>query len=426
MLKTDGLEIGCRFFFGLVLSMTVDMSSDLHTPLTRKPGSRAWVAKIKAFVPLFNRVGGALLAFIALGLGLWVFLIDDRLGGEPQMAARVQIASSEQDTAPSQEENVGSEQVLGQGELEPGQPRVLQVPQQPAQDLASDQPLPPVPGEVRRSGPRFDAQGGLPSIADPNLVQRFDSDSFVPQVGPSGERALDAYARPVEAGTIPPGQPRIAIIVGGLGLSQTSTQEVINRLPSAMTLSFAPYGNSLSRWTTRARQSGHEYLIEIPMEPFDYPNNDPGPHTLLTSIEAAANLERMHWALSRVSTPVGLMNYMGGRFASEDGAIAPVMSDAVQRGLMVIDDGRSARSRITSVVGDDDPVLRADVVVDGRLEESAITSRLTQLENLARERGHALGVASALPLTISQLEDWASSLNAKGIVLVPVSSLVRF
>ena len=245
-------------------------------------------------------------------------------------------------------------------------------------------------------------------------------------MGPSGERALDAYARPLEAGTIAPGQPRIAIIMGALALSQSATQDVINRMPPTMTLSFAPYGNSLERWTSRARQNGHEYLIEVPMEPFDYPNNDPGPHTLLASLDEAANLERMHWALSRVSTPVGLMNYMGGRFSSEEALVRPVVADAVQRCLMVVDDGRSARSRMASVAGQGAPVLRADVVIDARLDDQSINNRLAQLEALAREHGQAVGVASALPLSIDALEEWSTGLAAKGIALVPVSSLVRF
>ncbi len=29
-------------------------------------------------------------------------------------------------------------------------------------------------------------------------------------------------------------------------------------------------------------------LLQVPMEPFDYPDNDPGPQTLLTSLDAGA------------------------------------------------------------------------------------------------------------------------------------------
>ncbi|GAB5509803.1 MAG: divergent polysaccharide deacetylase family protein [Hyphomicrobiales bacterium] len=402
--------------------MATDTQSDMHMPLLPRIKSIAWMALLQRVVFWFNRLGGGLLGLVALGLGVWLFLIDDRLGGEPQATTPIRIADM-----PSQS---GGE-IADPAALPPpvpvaGAPRVIQVPRVADAD-SMQQDMPPLPdSQLVNVSPTFDTRGGLPEIANPSLVNRFDTSSFVPARGPNGERALDAYARPVEAGTLADGQPRIAIIVSGLGLSQTATQSVIDRLPGEMTLSFAPYGNSLSRWTSRARQAGHEYLIEVPMEPFDYPNNDPGPHTLLASHDVQANLERMQWALSRVPTPVGVMNYMGGRFTSEEQLVRPIVADAVARGLMVVDDGRSARSRVSVVAQENAPVLRADVIVDARTDEQSMTNRLTQLEALARENGEAVGVASALPLTITMLEDWAASLRAKGIVLVPVSSIVRF
>jgi polysaccharide deacetylase 2 family uncharacterized protein YibQ len=420
--------------------MTTDVEGDLHTPLM--PRARfgenwpVWRAKILWAVGWFTRVGGAVLGVALLLLTGWVFLTDTPLGGEPQTQSQIQIAGSPNAAGG----RLGGDQTPGLGETDDGLaqplpsqpepiaggPRVLQVPQADALDPGAQDAseLPPI--NAAANAPRFDSRGGLSAVANPSLVERFDSSSFVPSLGSNGERALDAYARPLEAGTIMPGQPRIALIVGGLGISQTSTQEVINSLPGATTLSFAPYGSSLTRWASRARQDGHEYLIEVPMEPFDYPNNDPGPHTLQVGLTEQANLERLHWALSRLPTPIGFMNYMGGRFASEEAALAPIINDAVGRGLMVVDDGRSARSRVTAVAGANMPVLRADVVIDARADQQSINNRLAQLEAIARERGSAVGVATALPLTITTLEEWTASLASKGIALVPVSSIVRF
>lgn len=397
--------------------MATDVDSTLHAPLTPPKARVDWHMLLPKVLFWFNRVGGGLLAVVLVALCAWLFLIEDRLGGEPTGQADIQVATR----AAEPEENGLTQPLPPEARPVPGEPQILRVPQ-PADGEASDD-------EGERLGiaidSDFDAQGRLASVANGGLVERFDANSFVPVLGPGGERPLDAYARPVEAGTILPGQPRVALIVGGMGLSQTSTQSVIDRLPGAVTLSFAPYGNSLSRWTARARQSGHEYLIEVPMEPFDYPNNDPGPHTLQAGLDTAANLDRLHWAISRVQTPIGIMNYMGGRFASDDAVLTPIVADVVGRGLLVVDDSRSARTRLASVAGEGNPALRADVVIDARTERQAIDNRLAQLEAIARERGSAVGVASALPLTITALEDWASSLADKGIVLVPVSNLVR-
>ena len=117
--------------------------------------------------------------------------------------------------------------------------------------------------------------------------------------------------------------PRIAILVGGMGISQTGTAEAIAKLPAAVTLAFAPYGSDLDRVVQRARGAGHEVMLQAPMEPFDYPDNDPGPQTLLTTQTPAQNLDRLHWQMSRFQGYVGVTGYMGARFTSTRDALAP-------------------------------------------------------------------------------------------------------
>jgi polysaccharide deacetylase 2 family uncharacterized protein YibQ len=64
----------------------------------------------------------------------------------------------------------------------------------------------------------------------------------------------------------------------------------------------------------RARAQRHEVLLQIPMEPFDYPDNDPGPQTLLTTLAPEQNLDRLFWHLSRFQGYAGIANFMGARF----------------------------------------------------------------------------------------------------------------
>ena len=124
-------------------------------------------------------------------------------------------------------------------------------------------------------------------------------------IGPDGRRPSTAYARSFEA---EPGTPVIAVIVGGLGVSESLTEAAIESLPPEITLSFVPYARDLQAWMNRARAAGHEVMIELPMEPFDYPNNDPGPHTLLADASETENMRRLHWLLSRASGYFGVTN----------------------------------------------------------------------------------------------------------------------
>jgi polysaccharide deacetylase 2 family uncharacterized protein YibQ len=162
------------------------------------------------------------------------------------------------------------------------------------------------------------------------------------------------------------------------------------------------------------------------MEPFDYPDNDPGPQTLLSSLTSAQNLDRLYWAMSRFQGYVGLANFMGARFTANEQAFAPLLREAAKRGLLYFDDGSSARSVASQIAGANNlPFARADIVLDATPTPAAIESALAKLEVIARERGSAIGVASALPASIARISNWARGAEGRGILLVPVSTVAK-
>jgi uncharacterized protein len=258
---------------------------------------------------------------------------------------------------------------------------------------------------------------------DRRLVEK-NRHGVLPKLSSDGLRPLEIYARPVTP-AIKSKPIRIAIVIGGLGIGQNVTSDAINRLPGEVTLAFAPYGADLERQAQRARDQGHELLLQAPMEPFDYPDNDPGPQTLLANQSAEQNLDRLHWLMSRFTGYVGVMNFMGARFSASDKALTPVFKDISSRGLAYLDDGSSQRSLSMATAGAMGlPAARADVTIDANLKSSDIDEALARLERMAKEKGVAIGVGSALPLTLDRVVRWSKSLEQKGIVLVPVSSIV--
>jgi hypothetical protein len=135
----------------------------------------------------------------------------------------------------------------------------------------------------------------LAAAPDPRLIEQTRCGP-VPRIGPDGARAAEIYARPAVS---VPGLPRIALLVGGMGLSPRATEAAIAGLPGAVTLGFAPYGADLARQTALAREAGHELVLEIPMEPFDFPRDNPGPHTLVADAGKAGNSNNLTWLMSR-------------------------------------------------------------------------------------------------------------------------------
>jgi uncharacterized protein len=232
---------------------------------------------------------------------------------------------------------------------------------------------------------------------------------------------MDHYARPWSGarGT------RIAIVIGGLGLSQTGTQQAIRQLPGTITFAFAASGNSLQRWMQEARRAGHEILLQIPMEPFDYPANDPGPLTLATDISQTQNLKRLHEAMGRMTNYTGVVNFLGGRFLADRAALQPVMADLSARGLLFLDDGTSAQSKS----GDLAKALSlpqgfADLTLDASLSRQAILEKLDTLERIAQRRGSAIGMGSAFDETVGAVGEWVKQAESRGIEIVGVSALL--
>jgi polysaccharide deacetylase 2 family uncharacterized protein YibQ len=217
--------------------------------------------------------------------------------------------------------------------------------------------------------------------------------------------------------------PVIAIVVGGLGVGAAKTTDAIMKLPAAVTLAFTPYGSDPAKLTERARAQRHEILLQVPMEPFDYPDNDPGPQTLLTTLSSEQNLDRLYWHLSRFQGYAGIANFMGGRFVVADPVMQPIVREAAKRGLGYLDDGSSPRSVAASLAaGQAMPFAKADLSIDAVPTAGEIDRALTKLEGLAKDRGIAVGIASALPISIERISVWVKALESHGIMLVPLTT----
>lgn len=256
-------------------------------------------------------------------------------------------------------------------------------------------------------------------LPDRALIEESDMGPL-PIRAADGRRPVDVYARPWSGSR----GARVAIVVGGLGLSQTGTQEAIRKLPAEVTLAFAPQGNSIGRWMQAGRQKGHEILMQAPLEPFDYPNINPGRNTLTLAATPDENIDNLRWTLSRTTNYTGIMNYMGARFVADEAAMGPVMAELGKRGLLYLDDGSTARSVAAQLASKNGvPFVAGDNIIDAQQDRGAILKKLDELEATARARGFALGSGSAFDITVDTVTSWVAEAKKRGIEIVPVSAL---
>ena len=402
------------------------MTDEFFKPLQRRPSRRRF-ALPRA---LLNGTA-AILALGVTGVAIWAALVDDPLGGEP-----VAIVSTKPTVAVADK---GSTEANPKGT--PAQPAKATLPDAPPpvgmqtvtiidgmsgkrqQVTIPSSPAEPAKASASPGGQGAALQGAAQLAAglDPALAEN-SRHGPIPRIAPDGSRPSQAYAKAANTAG-PQGAPRVAIVIGKLGVNASSLTDAFAKLPAPVTFAFTPYGTDLDRWVTRARGEGHEVLLQVPMEPFDYPNNDPGPQTLLTSLSPDQNIDRLHWAMSRFGGYVGIANFMGARFSNNEQGVATVLGEASKRGLMYFDDGASTRSVAGQVAGAKNiPFARADVLLDAVASPAEIEAALVKLEALARERGMAVGFATGLPVSIDRIAKWIKAAAARGIIVVPLSA----
>lgn len=302
----------------------------------------------------------------------------------------------------------------------------IEVAPQPAPQAQQAEPKAhePVSDAEKAAVARNDAAEGdqLEAAPDKGLIEE-TTGGTLPKIGSDGRKSWNVYARPFDK--MDP-RPRVAIIVSDLGLSRVATDAALRRLPPDMTMAFDAQADNVGAWLARARQEGHETLLSLPMEPLDYPQSDPGPNALLSSLPNVDNIERLRGFLKRGVGYVGVTSMTGSRLTSDTEKILPLLQEIQARGLLVLDARLSSHTVIHDLAKQINlPVAVSSETIDTDLAPQAIDAALAQLEKTARREGRAVAMASPLPITIEKLEAWAKTLSARGFVLAPVSAVVE-
>ena len=387
-------------------------TDDLNAPLGQD--KRKELLKLPVSAP--QLLAGAL-GLSGIVVVAWAAFVNDPLGGEPVAVVAAKLPTATQIARESDRDGkqqarrdglVGTAPDASAAASSPGSRTVTII---DGSSGASQQVT--IPGNADGSTPKL--------LLDPKLIEA-TRHGAIPKIGPDGTRPSTRYARPRQLPVNKKDSPLIAIVIGGLGISASGTADAFTKLPATVTFALAPYGADLEKLAERARAQQHEVLLQVPMEPFDYPGNDPGPQTLLTSLTSEQNIDRLHWLMSRFQGYVGVMSYMGARFTASEQGLAPVLRDAAQRGLIYVDDGSSSRSVAGQLAGSHNlPFAKTDIVLDAVPTPVEIDRALARLEMKARDSGVAVGFATAQPATIARIADWAKKLEARGMFLVPIT-----
>jgi hypothetical protein len=220
------------------------------------------------------------------------------------------------------------------------------------------------------------------------------------------------------------GRPMIAVIIDDMGLDKRRSERIL-ALPGPLTISFMSYAEELPRQTAEAQAHGHEMMMHVPMEPLAE-GLDPGPGALLDALPADELKRRIGDDLDRFKGYVGINNHMGSKFTAYAPGMTLVMEELHKRGLLFIDSLTTEHSVGLELARQNNvPAAGRNVFIDNDNDVAAVTAQLAKLEELARRKGNAIAIGHPRDATIAALTAWLPTLAGKGIVLVPVSAVVK-
>jgi uncharacterized protein len=375
---------------------------ELRQPLRK----RGWGERLWARRPSALAVASVAILSAYAGAGAWLTRVPHPFAGEPIYTAAIpaaeELQTSSTEAAP-----------------EP-------LPEDPPPTEA-DNAIPAQPQQSYRTETAIFVSPKRPLKAAPiEMITETGPDGPLPKLGPGGKRAFELYSRSTPMGVIDSEAPKIAIVLGGMGLNAKLTAQAAKDLPGDITFAFAPYGEDLQAQVDRVRASGHEAMLQVPMEPIGYPASNPGPRTLLASGDAKANSDALLWHMSRFAGYTGITNYMGGKFLAEGNALKPILRILKDRGLVMLEDSSVSLTATGSIAKMESlKYKRADTIIDADPNPASIRAALELLEGQARTTGFAIGTGSGLQITIDTVRDWAKELGDRDILLVPVSAAYK-
>lgn len=244
----------------------------------------------------------------------------------------------------------------------------------------------------------------------------------LPQKSTSGKTAFKAYKR--AAGPQAGKQP-VSIIIGGLGINASLTEDAITLLPADVTLSFAAQSSGLQGWLNKAREDGHEVMIEIPMESDAFNPSDPSANRTLRTNNISANKRHLDWLLSRAQGYFGVINYNGDKFLTRTDASADALNRFSDSGLAFISDGAFSTPSLRALAQSVNlPYKRGFGIIDPAPNKTLIEIELDRLAASAKAGANPVGIGFAYPETLEALAEWIETLPNESLHLTPASASI--
>ena len=221
-------------------------------------------------------------------------------------------------------------------------------------------------------------------------------------------------------------QFRAAIVIDDLGTNMLIAQRLLD-LPADLTFSILPQLEKSTQVARLLHDHQREFFLHLPMEPLQYPAQNPGKGAIMTNMGAEQIRMLIDRDLQTVPFASGVNNHMGSRFTADWEAMKVVLEHLRSRQLNFMDSrttGRSIAYKLAQQLGIKS--AQKKLFLDNEANVAAVKIQLEKLAALAEQGGEpAIAIGHPKEATLQALQEMLPEFERRNIQIVRVSNFLK-
>ena len=216
--------------------------------------------------------------------------------------------------------------------------------------------------------------------------------------------------------------PKIVIIIDDIGYDKKIASALCDLEPNITfsVLPFAPFGKIISK---QLHAKGSQLMLHLPMEPFEYPDINPGPGAILSTMTPDTLLTQLKKNINDIPYIVGVNNHMGSKITTNANQMNQIFTVLKKENLFFIDSRTAPKSQCkASARLFKLKFAQRDIFLDNFQNTEYITGQFQKLKALAKKHGFAIGIGHPYKATLHTLSRELPKLKNK-MEIVRASSL---
>ncbi len=218
---------------------------------------------------------------------------------------------------------------------------------------------------------------------------------------------------------------QVAIIIDDIGYDLVPVKELL-KVNADITYSVLPFLIHSREAAEMLHKANKEILLHLPMEPVSYPREKPGSGALFTDMNNEELVFQLEKDIEAVPYIVGINNHMGSKFMEDKEKLALIFSKLKKKNLFFIDSRTAADSEAFAAaqkVGL--PVAARKIFLDNNRDYNEIYNNLINISKNNGDVSPLIVIGHPHPETIRAIKDATRVLREKGILIVPVSQIIK-